>query len=180
MIGRRPASMEKPCKSWLRQNSQTFSLLCGFRALDNRVPYLAMNGILWLPLRPSFPSSKPRRYKTSALRVDGRQTRSNSVPRFLGSSVPRFLGSSVPRFLPVCPRSDRKGAVHRFGYLHRLEMLFGGYFVSEYTASLSRNSPESTGPCSTFVELPPRTLRNCEKYAGRPHALKSSGPSIND
>lgn len=93
----------------------------------------------------------------------------------------RVVGKrEVTRFLPVCPRSDRKGAVHRFGYLHRLEMLFGGYFASEYTASLSRKSPESTGPCSTFVELPPRTLRNCEKYAGRPHALKTSGPSINE
>jgi hypothetical protein len=36
MIGRRLASMEKPCKSWLRQDSQTLSL------------------ILPLPLRPSF------------------------------------------------------------------------------------------------------------------------------
>jgi hypothetical protein len=54
------------------------------------------------------------------------------------------------------------------------------YLALEYFASLCRKSPESTGRRSTFVELAPRTLRNCEKYAGRPHALKTSGPSINE
>jgi hypothetical protein len=47
-------------------------------------------------------------------------------------------------------------------------MMFLGYFASEYTASLSRKSPESTGPCFSLIELAPRTLWNCEKFAGRP------------
>ena len=58
--------------------------------------------------------------------------------------------------------------------------MFFAYFASEYTASLSRKSPESTGPCFTLMELAPRTLWNCEKYAGMPHALKTSEPSIKE
>ena len=54
------------------------------------------------------------------------------------------------------------------------------YLTSEYTASLSTKSPEFTGPCFTFMELAPKTLRKFKKYAGNPLALKTSGPSINE
>ncbi len=58
---------------------------------------------------------------------------------------------------------------------------FFAYFASEYTASLFRKSPESTGLCFALIEIVPRTLWNREKYAGSPHALKTSGrPSTNN
>ena len=70
--------------------------------------------------------------------------------------------------------------VRRTGVSDPHKSTFLCYLTSEYTASLSTKSPEFTGPCFTFMELAPKTLRKFKKYAGNPLALKASGPSINE